>query len=191
MQLTSRLALGTAGAAVAGAVILAACGGSGTTHTAAPAAATSATTAPTPTEPPSSGPAVTTKHDAKLGTILADGNGLTLYTLTNNGKAVDCTGACAAVWPPLAAAGGAPMAGPGVGSLGTATLSDGTRVVTAGGLPLYRFAQDHDSGDAYGEGLATFGGVWHAVRVGQPASAAPAAPRRPAMTSSNRSVWTY
>src|SRR5205823_9989505 len=60
MQLTSRLALGTAGAAVAGAVILAAWGGSGTTHTAAPAAATSATTAPTPTEPPSSGPAVTT-----------------------------------------------------------------------------------------------------------------------------------
>src|SRR6266568_3051929 len=55
-----------------------------------PAAATSATTAPTPTEPASSGPAVTTKHDARLGTILADGNGLTLYTLTNNGKAVDC-----------------------------------------------------------------------------------------------------
>src|SRR5436305_1822860 len=39
MQLTSRLALGTAGAAIAGVVVLAAFGGSGTTHTAAPAAA--------------------------------------------------------------------------------------------------------------------------------------------------------
>ena len=192
MQLKSRLALGTAGAAVAGAVILAACGGSGTTHTAAPAAATSATTVPTSTAPPSSGPAVTTKKDSKLGTILADGKGLTLYTLTNNGKAVDCTGACAAVWPPLTATGGVPMATPGAGSLGTATLSDGTHVVTAGGLPLYRFAQDEDSGDTYGEGLATFGGVWHVVKVGQPTSAAAApAPRRPAMSLSNRSAWSY
>ena len=61
-------------------------------------------------------------------------------------------------------------------ALGVATLSDSTHVVTAGGLPLYRFAQDEDSGDAYGEGLATFGGVWHVVKVGQPTSAA--APRR-------------
>jgi predicted lipoprotein with Yx(FWY)xxD motif len=119
-----------------------------------------------------------TKHDAKLGEILADAQGLTLYTLTNNGKAVDCTGGCAAVWPPLTAASGAqPAPAPGVGMLGTATLSDGTRVVTAGGLPVYRFAQDGDAGDAYGEGMATFGGVWHVVHAGQStASAAPVAP---------------
>jgi predicted lipoprotein with Yx(FWY)xxD motif len=115
---------------------------------------------------------VTTKNDPKLGMILADGSGLTLYTLTNNGKAVDCTGACAAVWPPLvASSGGAPTPGSGVGTLGVASLSDGIQVVTTTGLPLYRFSQDHDSGDAYGEGISSFGGVWHVVRAGQVAAA--------------------
>ena len=129
-----------------------------------------------------------TKRDTKLGAVLADASGLTLYTLTNNGRAVDCTGACAAVWPPLtASSGAAPTAGPGAGTLGTASLSDGTRVVTAGGLPLYRFSQDHDAEDAYGEGLATFGGVWHVVKVGQPKSTSAAAP----MGRSSASGWGY
>jgi predicted lipoprotein with Yx(FWY)xxD motif len=137
MQLKSRLTLGAAGAAVAGALVLAACGGSSTTHAAAPASASSAT---------SDSAMTTTKQDPHLGSILADGKGLTVYTLTNNGKAVDCIGACAAVWPPLTSGNGA--------------------AVTAGGLPLYRFIQDRESDDAYGEGMATFGGVWHVVKAG-------------------------
>lgn len=178
-KLTSRWAIGAVGAAVAGAIVLAACGGSTTKHAAAPAAAVSATTAP------AASPTVMTKHDPKLGTILADAQGLTLYTLTNNGKPVDCTGGCAAVWPPLTApAGAAPAGTPAVGMLGTATLSDGTRVVTSGGLPVYRFALDKDSGDAYGEAMATFGGVWHVVRSGQSTTAA-------APTASSRTSAGY
>jgi predicted lipoprotein with Yx(FWY)xxD motif len=141
--------LTAAGAAVAGAVLLAACGGS-TTHTAASPAAGAA-----------SEHDVTTKQAANLGSILADGKGLTLYTLTDNGKAVTCTGACAAVWPPLTSASGAP--------------------VTAGGLPLYRFVQDRDSEDTYGEGMASFGGVWHVVKAGSSTGA----------LSSTRSAGSY
>ena len=48
---------------------------------------------------------VTAKKSDKLGTILADKSGMTLYTLTNNGKAVACTGACLQAWPPLVATG--------------------------------------------------------------------------------------
>src|SRR5438270_9147129 len=137
MNRTWRFALGASAAVAAGAVVLAACGGSGTTHAAAPVAATSATTEPAMSQTSQSGPTVMTKRDAKLGAVLADASGLTLYTLTNNGRAVDCTGTCAAVWPPLtASSGAASTAGPGAGTLGTASLSDGTRVVTAGGLPL-------------------------------------------------------
>lgn len=177
MNRTSRFALGAGVAAAAGAVVLAACGGSGTTHTAAPTAATSATTQPVAAPMSQPGATVTTKRDAKLGSILADNTGLTLYTLTNNGRGVDCTGACATVWPPLTASSGAtPTAVPGAGTVGTTSLSDGTRVVTEAGLPLYRFSQDEDSGDAYGEGMATFGGVWHVVRAGQSSSTAAAAP---------------
>ena len=209
MKRSSGIAAGAVALAVAGgAAFFAASAGSGTAHSAAPAAATSATTEPTMTQ--ASGPTVMTKHDAKLGAILADANGLTLYTLTNNGKAVDCTGTCAAVWPPLTASSAtAPSGGPGVTGLGVASLSDGTRVVTNAGLPLYRFSQDQDSGDAYGEGLATFGGVWHVVKVGQSApqpatqSAARSAPpatmyktpatmyKTPATIASRRSGWGY
>ena len=135
MQLKSRLTLGAAGAAVAGALVLAACGGSGTTHAAAPASASSA----------ASDPSLKTKQDEHLGAILADSRGLTVYTLTSNGMAVACTGECATVWPPLTSANGAP--------------------VTAGGLPLYRFSGDREADDAYGEGIATFGGVWHVVKA--------------------------
>jgi len=164
----------TAAVALSGGLLLAACGSSGTGHTAAPVAATTPTIAAATTAAPA-GPTVGTKSDPKLGMILADSGGLTLYTLTNNGKPVDCTGACAAVWPPLKAPSGTPTGGSGVGALGVATLSDGTQVVTSGGLPLYRFTQDKDSGDAYGDGLTSFGGTWHVVKVGQASAAAPAA----------------
>src|SRR5437016_8093203 len=100
MKRTSGFAVGAAALAVAGgAALFAVNAGSGTAHSAAPAASTSATSQPAVTQ--ASGPAVTTKHDPKLGTILAEANGLTPYTLTNNGRAVECIGACAAVWPPL------------------------------------------------------------------------------------------
>ena len=41
--------------------------------------------------------------------------------------------------------------------------------------------------DAYGEGLATFGGVWHVVKVGQPKSTSAAAP----MGRSSASGWGH
>src|SRR5580658_4460651 len=49
---------------------------------------------------------VQTKNNAELGTILADGQGLTLYTLTSNGSPVLCSGACTMFWPPLVVAAG-------------------------------------------------------------------------------------
>src|SRR5205814_2118492 len=112
------------------------------------------------------------KTDSKLGTILADSQGMTLYTLTSNGKAVACDATCASVWPPLELPPGVtvPSSGPGVTSLGTATGSNGTMIVTYQQLPLYRFTKDKDSGDAYGEGLQSFGGTWHVVKTGSAAA---------------------
>ena len=49
--------------------------------------------------------------------------------------------------------------------LGT-TAGTGGEQVTQAGLPLYRFAADMAAGDAKGEGLSSFGGVWHVVKVG-------------------------
>jgi predicted lipoprotein with Yx(FWY)xxD motif len=112
-------------------------------------------------------PLVTTKTDSKLGTILADGNGMTLYTLTSGGKPIACNATCAGVWPPLGLPSGvtAPTGAAGITDLGTAAGADGTMLITHQGLPLYRFSGDRSSADASGEGLQSFGGIWHVAKV--------------------------
>jgi predicted lipoprotein with Yx(FWY)xxD motif len=120
------------------------------------------------------GTVIHTAHSSTLGTVLVDGRGMTLYTLTNNGAAVSCTGPCATIWPPLTAAPGTTPSAPGVASIGTAASPTGSQLVTHNGLPLYRFSGD-TPGSTNGEGMDTFGGEWHVVKVGAGANAAPRA----------------
>jgi predicted lipoprotein with Yx(FWY)xxD motif len=102
--------------------------------------------------------------NSRFGSILVDSHGATLYTLTSNGKAVPCTSAgCTAEWPPYFLPAGVTTA-TGVSGLGTVHASDGT-LITHAGLPLYRFAGDTAAGDANGNGLVSFGGVWHVVKA--------------------------
>jgi predicted lipoprotein with Yx(FWY)xxD motif len=110
---------------------------------------------------------VVTKTNSHLGKILADGQAtMTLYTLTNNGSPVLCSGGCTNFWPPLTVpAGSTPTGGPGVNGLGTVVNANGTQV-TANGLPLYHFFNDHKPADATGEGIMSFGGTWHAAKAG-------------------------
>jgi len=99
-----------------------------------------------------------------VGTVLVDPSGHTLYTLTDaNGTAVACTGTCARVWPPLTVAAGAKVKG-SKGVKGLGSTSD-THQVTAGGLPLYRFAGDTAAKQAHGQGISSFGGTWHVVKA--------------------------
>jgi predicted lipoprotein with Yx(FWY)xxD motif len=103
--------------------------------------------------------------NAKLGQILVDGNGRTLYLFeADKGSSSTCYGACAAYWPPLLT-GGAPMAGTGVNGslLGTTKRTDGTTEVTYGAHPLYYVVTDHNPGDATGQAVNNFGGFWYVV----------------------------
>jgi predicted lipoprotein with Yx(FWY)xxD motif len=154
---------------------LGACGGSGKSHKAASTATTAPAVSSTSTTTAAPPAVVNTKTDPKLGTILADSQGMTLYTLTSNGKAVTCDATCASVWPPLELPPGVttPSGGPGVTNLAAAAGPNGTMIVTFQGLPLYRFTKDKDSGDAYGEGLQSFGGTWHVVKTGKAAGTTP------------------
>jgi predicted lipoprotein with Yx(FWY)xxD motif len=113
---------------------------------------------------------------SKLGQILVDGKGRTLYLFEadKNGQSA-CSGACAATWPPLTAS--SPSAGSGLdnAALSTTKRTDGTQQVTYHGHPLYYYAGDGTSpGSTRGENLNTFGGVWYAVdgtgKAVQPAS---------------------
>jgi predicted lipoprotein with Yx(FWY)xxD motif len=100
-----------------------------------------------------------------IGTVLDDGKGFTLYHLSidTSSKSM-CSGSCAAEWPPLLATNGVPKASPTLnGTLATIQRSDGGTQVTFDGMPLYTFAGDSGPGQATGQGLTDFGGVWSAV----------------------------
>jgi len=113
------------------------------------------------------GPVSATQHPA-LGLILADANGMTLYTwegdtaLTSN-----CYDDCARAWPPLlvdeaTAAGVMSMM---MGGFGAAQRSDGSYQVTYSGWPFYDFSRDTAPGDALGVGLRGFGALWSVVSL--------------------------
>jgi len=112
-----------------------------------------------------------------VGTVLVDTEGKTVYTLTDNGTAVACTGGCASAWPPVMVAAGAKVKAP----KGVTGLSATAGQVTAGGLPLYTFVGDTTTGVAKGEGIASFGGTWHVVKV------TPATPKKSTKKSSSSS----
>src|ERR1700751_879691 len=79
-------------------------------------------------------------RSTSLGSILANGRGLTVYMFTrdsiNHDSCVAING-CTGIWP-LVTSSGAPTAGPGVkrSLLGTITLPGGDRQVTYAGHPL-------------------------------------------------------
>jgi predicted lipoprotein with Yx(FWY)xxD motif len=173
-----RAALSVGGAAL----FLSACGAAAYGGTSSPStapASNSAQSAPlTPGAPSASAlPAVIdvmTASNTRLGTILVDRAGMTLYTLTSNGRTVSCTGSCLSVWTPLPSATGAnPVGGTGVGSLGTVMRPDGSQQVTVNGIPVYTFKGDAAPGDAKGQGIRSFGGVWLVVEATSVSRSAP------------------
>ncbi|HEV2686484.1 MAG TPA: hypothetical protein VGW79_07585 [Actinomycetota bacterium] len=109
-----------------------------------------------------------------LGTALVNGDGRTLYTLSaDQGGKVTCTSSsCTTIWPPLIVpTGGTAVAGSGITAsmLGTVTTPSGAKQVTYNNWPLYMFSHDSGAGQANGQGINSFGGVWHPIApAGQP-----------------------
>jgi predicted lipoprotein with Yx(FWY)xxD motif len=102
-----------------------------------------------------SGPTVKVANDPKLGKILTDSKGITLYIFTpDNSKTSTCYDQCADAWPPLLVTTGQPIANPEVtGKLDVMIRRDKTRQVTYNGMPLYYFAKDTKAGDTKGQKL--------------------------------------
>jgi predicted lipoprotein with Yx(FWY)xxD motif len=155
------------------ALAVAACGGSGGAATASPAPAPST----------SQQTATLRVANSRLGSILVNSNGRTLYLFKADiGTKTACTGACATAWPPLRATG-KPTAGTGLtaSKLGTTTRSDGTQQVTYNGHPLYLFVKDQKPSQTTGQGVTAFGAAWFAVSpAGNQISSGPAGPAAPA-----------
>lgn len=96
--------------------------------------------------------------NSAAGAILADQNGMTLYTYDEDmGGTSSCTGLCAAAWPPVYAQDGAQP----TGHLTVIARPDGSKQWAKDGMPLYTYEQDKKAGDIKGDGLE---GAWHIVR---------------------------
>ena len=112
------------------------------------------------------GPIIKGSKNPKLGTIVVNAQGLTLYHLTSERGTIKCSGRCATAWPPvLAPTKGKPTLGPGLAAskLGTIKRPDGKVQVTYNKFPLYRYYLDGKTGQAKGEDV-TFGtGTWYAI----------------------------
>ena len=104
-------------------------------------------------------------ENSRLGKILDDSNGDTLYLFKKDaGTKSACTGACASAWPPLRASG-KPTVGNGASAsmVGTTPRSDGKPQVTYNGHPVYAFTGDQSPGDSSGQGVNAFGARWYAI----------------------------
>lgn len=112
-----------------------------------------------------------------LGTVLVDSKGLTVYLLTADspGKST-CDAKCLQPWPLVPAPAGTSVPKvPGVSAaVGVTKATTGESMLTAGGWPLYTFAQDKAPGDVNGQGKKSFGGTWYVVSPsGEAVTAAP------------------
>ena len=161
-----------AGGLAAAALFAAACGSSSTAAgNPYVAPATSPSAAPVVAPPGIPTPAVASGiaiglGSTRLGQVLVDGKGRTVYLFgADSGAQSACnSSACVQIWPPVLTAG-APQAGRGVNAslLGTTTRRDGTTEVTYAGHPLYYFISDKNVGDVTGQGINGFGGPWYVV----------------------------
>jgi predicted lipoprotein with Yx(FWY)xxD motif len=101
----------------------------------------------------------------KLGPVLVNSKGHTLYLFRKdkNGKS-SCSASCAKFWPPLLRHG-KPTAGSGVKAslLGMTKRSNGSLQVTYNKHPLYTFTLDKKAVQTKGEGILAFGAKWYAV----------------------------
>jgi predicted lipoprotein with Yx(FWY)xxD motif len=112
------------------------------------------------------GGVVAVAKNPKLGAIIVDSKGFTLYDFhKDKGSKSACYGACASTWPPLMTSG-APqaMSGAEASKLGTTKRDDGTMQVTYAGHPLYTYVADTKPGDVKGNDFSSFGAEWYALQ---------------------------
>jgi predicted lipoprotein with Yx(FWY)xxD motif len=149
------------------ALLLAACGGSSGSSGSAGSTATPTTTTAAgqatsqALNPPGTTVLIVQKSD--LGYVLAEANGLVVYTYGNDkkGGSPTCTGSCASLWPPVTGNPKSLSADTLPGTLGTVSDANGAKQVTYNGYPLYTYKG--------AKPLTTSGngvdGLWHVIKL--------------------------
>ena len=93
-----------------------------------------------------------------IGEVIADAEGMVLYTFANDEAGVsNCYDQCAVNWPPFFAEQGDTAEEP----YSIVERTDGTYVWAKDGMPLYYWINDTEPGMTSGDGV---GGNWDAAR---------------------------
>jgi predicted lipoprotein with Yx(FWY)xxD motif len=108
-----------------------------------------------------------TRKIPKLGTVLVNSKGLTLYMFVpDKQKKVTCVKTCALVWPPVKIAAGQKAVATGSALhklIGSDKNPSGGRVVTYNKWPLYTYVADTKPGQVSGQALNLNGGLWYVL----------------------------
>ncbi|MEK8129175.1 plastocyanin/azurin family copper-binding protein [Paenibacillus filicis] len=108
------------------------------------------------------GERIALRTDAKLGKLLVDGKGRTLYFFSNDAQNLDaCQGPCRTNWPLLNADQLQIPAGLNASDFALVTHADGSKQWSYKGWPLYTFVKDAKAGDTLGEGVNS---VWFVAK---------------------------
>jgi predicted lipoprotein with Yx(FWY)xxD motif len=103
------------------------------------------------------------KKVARMGQVVTDDKGWVLYRFDRDSAkppTSTCVGDCARVWPPAITDGKPDLRGVADDKVGTVTRPDGTKQITVGGWPIYRYYGDKKPGQWRGQGV---GGTWFVV----------------------------
>jgi predicted lipoprotein with Yx(FWY)xxD motif len=106
-----------------------------------------------------------TSRSPRLGTIVTDSGGITVYRSDRDSARPSrsrCSGTCAIDWRPVIIAGNGDINVRGLdrSDVGTVARDDGSLQVTVGGWPVYRFVGDKGPGQTRGHGRD---GEWFAI----------------------------
>lgn len=124
-------------------------------------------------------PGLSTRNDPKLGEIVIDRNGMTVYRFLKDTQwpmSTKCTGACLEKWPVVSPVDEKDTKGIDLqGSTPTQgyvvfNRPDGLKQQSIDCVPIYTFANDKKPGDTNGQGV---GGTWFAVAPDGKAVGAP------------------
>jgi len=157
---------------------LAACGGGGTSGSSSlplttptgPAATPTPVAVATPTAAPAAAPLGTATLAGAPGFINAQSHTVYVFDadLAAPGTST-CNGQCATVWPSVPAANTAYPA-----PFTAIKRADGMLQLAYSGRPLYTYIADSAPGSIAGNGITSFGAVWHIARPAGAAAATPA-----------------
>ncbi|MFF5175854.1 hypothetical protein ACFY3U_24970 [Micromonospora sp. NPDC000089] len=103
------------------------------------------------------------KKVARMGNVVMDQDGWILYRFDKDSAdppSSNCVDKCAQVWPPAMTDGNPQLQGVADDKVGTVTRQDGTRQITIGGWPVYRYIGDKKPGQWKGQAV---GGTWFVV----------------------------